>query len=314
MVYIGRRLLLVVPTVLGIVLGVFLMLHIAPGDPVDAIIETQSDYVPPERLAQIRRDLGLDRPLHEQFARYLVRVLRGDLGVSYRTRQPVIDDVTRNFMPTVHLGIASMVVAILIGVPAGAISALKRNTLVDYLTLTGAMVGLSAPGFWVGILLLYVFAFRLGWFPIVGAGAGGVGSTLYHLVLPAIVVGASLGALIARLTRSAMLETLGQDFVRTAWAKGLPQRTVVVKHVLRNAAIPLVAAAGTMFAYLLTGAVVVEMVFARRGLGWLMVTAVNSRDFQLTQALMLVFGTAIVMMNAVTDLLMMVIDPRISYQ
>lgn len=308
----GRRLLLLIPTLLGILLGVFLMLHLAPGDPVDAIIDTQAQYVPPERLEQIRKDLGLDRPLPVQFLRYLGQALRGDFGISYRTKQPVVDDIYRNFMPTVYLGATGMFVAILIGVPAGLISALKRNTTMDYLTLTAAMVGLSAPAFWLGILLLYVFAFRLHWFPIVGGDD--LWSMLTHLVLPATVVGLGLAALIARLTRSATLETLGQDYVRTARAKGLAERIVVLKHVLRNAAIPVTAAAGTMFANLLTGAVVVEIVFSRRGLGWLMITAINSRDFQLTQLLILVFGTAIVLVNLATDLLLTVLDPRASYQ
>ncbi len=309
---VGHRLLLLVPTLLGILLGVFLMLHLAPGDPVDAIIDTQAAYVPPERLEQIRKDLGLDRPIYEQFLRFVGQAVRGDFGTSYRTKQPVIEDINRNFMPTVYLGLAGMFIAVLIGVPAGLISAVKRNTIVDYLSLTGAMLGLSAPAFWIGIILLYVFAFRLHWFPIFGGTQPGAG--LVQLVLPATVVGLGLAALIARLTRSATLETLGQDYVRTARAKGLRERIVVVKHVLRNAAIPVTAAAGTMFANLLTGAVVVEIVFARRGLGWLMITAINSRDFQLTQVLVLVFGTAIVLVNLLTDLLLTVLDPRTSYQ
>jgi peptide/nickel transport system permease protein len=214
----------------------------------------------------------------------------------------------------VHLALAGVVVALLIGLPAGIISAVRRNTAADYLTLSVAVIGLSAPSFWIGILLLYVFSFRLRWFPILGGGDGTLASTMVHLVLPAVVVGASLGALIARLTRSAMLEALNQDYVRTARAKGLPGRLVVIRHVLRNAGITLVAAASTMFAYLLTGSVVVEIVFSRKGLGQLMITAITGRDFPLAQALILVFGTVIVVVNLFTDIAMSFLDPRVSYQ
>ncbi|HET8678658.1 MAG TPA: ABC transporter permease, partial [bacterium] len=196
----------------------------------------------------------------------------------------------------------------------GIISAVKRNTPVDYVTLSAAIIGLSAPSFWIGILLLYVFSFRLRWLPIMGGGDGSLASTMLHLVLPAIVVGAGLGALIARLTRSAMLEAMNQDYVRTAHAKGLSARNVIIKHILRNAGVTLLAAASTMFAYLLTGSVVVEIVFSRKGLGQLMITAISGRDFPLAQALILVFGTVIVGVNLFTDLVMGFLDPRVSYQ
>jgi ABC-type dipeptide/oligopeptide/nickel transport system permease component len=314
--YVTERVLLLIPTLLGILIGVFLMLHAAPGDPVEALMDIQTELIPKEQIEQIRRDLGLDRPLYEQYLKYVGRVVRGDLGTSFRTQLPILDDIKLNFMATVHLALGGLAVALLIGLPAGIISAVRRNTIADYLTLSVAVVGLSAPSFWIGILLLYVFSFRLRWFPILagGGGDGSLASTMVHLVLPAIVVGASLGALIARLTRSAMLEALNQDYVRTARAKGLPGRTVVAKHVLRNAGITLVAAASTMFAYLLTGSVVVEIVFSRKGLGQLMITAITGRDFPLAQALILVFGTVIVVVNLFTDIAMTFLDPRVSYQ
>jgi ABC-type dipeptide/oligopeptide/nickel transport system permease component len=312
--FIVERLLLLIPTLLGILLGVFLLLHLAPGDPVEALADTQSEFIPKEQLERIRKDLGLDRPLYVQYARYVARVVRGDLGTSFRTRLPVLDDIKAGLPPTLQLALAGMVVALLIGLPAGIVSALKRNTAADYASLSLAMIGLSAPSFWTGLLLLYVFAFRLRWFPLMGGGDGSLPSMIVHLALPALVVGAGLGALLARLTRSAVLEVLGQDYVRTAQAKGLPGRRVIVKHVLRNAAITLVAAASTMFAYLLTGAVVVEIVFSRRGLGWLMINAITGRDFPLAQGLILVFGTIIVLANLITDLVMGYLDPRVSYQ
>jgi peptide/nickel transport system permease protein len=314
MKFVLERLLLLIPTLLGILLGVFLLLHLAPGDPVEVLVDTQSELIPKEQLERIRHDLGLDRPLYEQYFKYVGRVLRGDLGTSFRTRLPVLDDIRLGIIPTMQLAVAGMIVAVTVGLSAGIVSALKRNTAADYATLSLAMVGLSAPSFWTGLLLLYVFSFRLRWFPLIGQGDGSFASTTLHLILPAIVVGASLGALLARLTRSAMLEVLGQDYVRTAQAKGLPGRDVVSKHVLRNAAITLVAAASTMFAYLLTGAVVVEIVFSRRGLGWLMINAITGRDFPLAQGLILVFGTIIVLANLVTDLFLGYLDPRVSYQ
>jgi ABC-type dipeptide/oligopeptide/nickel transport system permease component len=312
--FVAERLLLLIPTLLGILLGVFLLLHLAPGDPVEIMADTQAELIPQEQLERIRKDLGLDRPLYEQYVKYVGRVLRGDLGTSFRTRLPVMDDIRLGIVPTLQLAFAGMAVALVIGLSAGIVSAIKRNTLADYATLSLAMIGLSAPSFWTGLLLLYLFAFRIRWFPLMGGGDGSFASTAIHLVLPAIVVGAGLGALLARLTRSAMLEVLGEDYVRTARAKGLPGRLVVSKHVLRNAAITLVAAASTMFAYLLTGAVVVEIVFSRRGLGWLMINAITGRDFPLAQGLILVFGTIIVLANLVTDLLMGYLDPRVSYQ
>lgn len=312
--FVVERLLLLIPTLLGILLGVFLLLHLAPGDPVEVLADTQSELIPKEQLERIRKDLGLDRPLYEQYLRYVGRVLRGDLGTSFHTRLPVLDDIKLGVVPTVQLSLAGMVVALMIGLPSGIVSALKRNTAADYASLSVAMVGLSAPSFWTGLLLLYVFSFRLRWFPLMGGGDGSFWSVIVHLVLPALVVGASLGALLARLTRSAMLEVLEQDYVRTARAKGLPGQTVIVKHVLRNAAITLVAAASTMFAYLLTGAVVVEIVFSRRGLGWLMINAITGRDFPLAQGLILAFGTIVVLANLATDLFLGYLDPRVSYQ
>lgn len=312
--YAAQRVLLLIPTLLGILLGVFLMLHAAPGDPVEALVDLQAQLIPQEQLDRIRKDLGLDRPLYEQYVRYVARVVRGDLGVSFRTRLPIVDDIRLNLMTTVYLALAGFTVALLIGVPAGIVSAIRRNTAADYATLSVAIVGLSAPSFWTGTLLLYAFSFRLRWFPLLGAGDGTLLSTLRHLVLPALVVGLSLGALIARLTRSAMLEALTQDHVRTARAKGLSGSTVVFKHVFKNASITLVAAASTLFAYLLTGSVVVEIVFARRGLGQLMIHAISGRDFPLAQALMLVFGTVIVVVNLFTDLALGLLDPRVSYR
>jgi ABC-type dipeptide/oligopeptide/nickel transport system permease component len=312
--YVIRRLLFLIPTLFGMLLAVFMLLHITPGDPVELLLDTDVEYVPQEYVDRLRKEFGLDRPLYEQFLRYAGRVLQGDLGTSYRSNLSVTEHIRINMMPTLHLALGGIVVAILIGLPVGVISALKQNTVTDYIVLTLAMVGLTAPSFFLGILSLYIFAFRLPWFPMMGDGSGSLTSVLKHLALPMFVIGFRASALLARLTRSAMLETLNQDYVRTAYSKGLPAKVVILRHVLRNAAIPVVAAAGTMFANLLTGAVVIEMVFSRRGLGRLMIGGINGRDFPLVQGLILVFGTIIIVASLLPDLLIGVFDPRVSYE
>ena len=313
--YVARRLLFLFPTLLGMLIVVFMLLHITPGDPVEMLLDTDREFIPQEQIEAIRKDLGLDRPLHEQFLKYLGKVVQGDLGTSYRSKRPVLEHVKSNIVQTGQLALAGIFMAILIGVPAGIISAVKPNTIIDYVTLTVSMIGLCAPTFWLGILALYVFAFKFPVFPMMGDGTGtGPLSVLRYLVLPATVIGAHSAALLGRLTRSAMLDALNQDYIRTAYSKGLSTRVVVVRHALRNAAIPVTAAAGTMFAYLLTGSVVIEMVFSRKGLGWLMVTAINGRDFPLVQGLILVFGSIIILSNLVTDLVIGAIDPRVSHE
>jgi ABC-type dipeptide/oligopeptide/nickel transport system permease component len=311
--YILQRLLLLIPTLFGILLGVFLMLHLAPGDPVDMLVDFDRDVVSEEQLDLIREQLGLNRPLYIQFFDYVYGVLQGDLGTSYRTKLPVTEEIVPNVMPTLQLALAGISVAIVIGVPAGIIAAFRPNTILDYFTLTASMVGLSAPNFWLGILFIYVFAFQLSLFPMIGEGSGSPQVILHHLVLPALVIGLSGAALLARLTRSAMLDILGEDFIRTAYAKGLRERVVLFTHSLRNAAIPIVAAAGTMFAFQLTGSVVVETVFSRRGLGRLVVFSIYNRDFPMVQGLILLFGFTIAIVNLFSDILIGLLDPRVSY-
>jgi peptide/nickel transport system permease protein len=312
--YVVRRLLFLFPTLIGMLVVVFMLIHITPGDPVELLLDTDKEFIPREQIEAMRKTLGLDRPLYEQFFMYASKVVQGDLGTSYRSRRPVLEHVQKNVVPTAQLALAGIAMAILIGVPAGIISAVKPNTVIDYVTLTMSMIGLCAPSFWLGILALYIFAFKWPVLPMMGDGAGSAVSVLKHLILPATVIGAHSAALLARLTRSALLDALNQDYVRTAHSKGLAPRVVVVRHALRNAAIPVTAAAGTMFAYLLTGSVVIEMVFSRRGLGWLMITAINGRDFPLVQGLILVFGTIIILANLATDLFVGTIDPRVSHE
>jgi peptide/nickel transport system permease protein len=288
------------------------IIHLAPGDPVDLLYDLDRRSVSPEQLQEIRRSLGLDRPLLHQFATYLGRVARGDLGTSISARQPVASEIARNAPSTLRLAVAGVLVASAIGIPAGMLAALRRNTWIDHAALAAAITGIAAPNFWIGILLIYVFGFVLGWLPIAGSQLG-ASDSLSVLVLPGITVGAAAAALLARLTRSAVLEVLRQEYVRTAWAKGLRPRRVVWLHVMRNAAIPIVTALGLSFAGLMGGSVIVELVFSRRGLGWLLVGAVNNRDYTLLQGLILIYGIAIVLINLGIDLLYGLLDPRVRY-
>lgn len=310
--HVVKRLALLVPTVLVMVFGVFLALHAAPGDPVDLLFDFERRTVTPEVRQQIRRELGLDRPILVQYLAYVGRVARGDLGASLVTRQPVAVEIAGNVPGTVRLAIAALIVTAAIGIPAGMAAAVRRNTWIDHAALTGSVVGLAAPNFWIGLLLIYVFGYLLGWLPIVGTETGAA-DTLKGLILPGVTVGAAGAALLARLTRSSVLEVLRNDYVRTAWAKGLRRRRVIWLHVMRNAAIPIVTALGLTFANLLGGAVIVELVFSRRGLGWLLVGAINNRDFMLLQGLILVYGVALVLVNLGVDLLYGLLDPRVRY-
>jgi peptide/nickel transport system permease protein len=310
--YVIKRLGLLVPTVLAMVFLAFVIIHLAPGDPVDLLHDVDRRSVSPEQLQEIRRSLGLDRPLVSQFLTYLSRVTRGDLGMSISARQPVASEIARNAPATVRLAFAGVLVAALIGIPAGMLAALYRNTWIDHAALAAAILGIAAPNFWIGILLIYVFGFVLGWLPISGSQINAP-DTVALLILPGLTVGAAASALLARLTRSAVLEVLRQEYVRTAWAKGLRPRRVIALHVMRNAAIPVVTALGLSFAGLMGGSVVVELVFSRRGLGWLLVGAVNNRDYTLLQGLILMYGVAVVLINLGIDLLYGLLDPRVRY-
>lgn len=311
--YFTHRVLATLPTLLGVVTFAFLLIHIAPGDPAELML---GDYagVSPQVLRDMRARLGVDQPLPVQYARYLGQVLTGDLGRSFRTNQPVLSEIAAQAPYTLVLAVAGILLAILVGIPAGIISGVRRNSAVDYATMTVSMIWLSSPSFWFAILLIYVLAFRLGWFPIFGAGIwGDWKSMLVHLVLPAAVIGVRSAALIARMTRSALLEVLNQDFIRTARAKGLDRYRVVLRHAMRNAAIPVVTIVGLDVAYLLGGAVVVETVFARPGLGKLVVDAIYARDYPMVQGALMGFALAIVLVNLLVDLSYAAIDPRIRY-
>jgi len=311
-VFVLRRLVATLPTLIGAITFAFILIRIAPGDPARLILG--DEYQNSAALLQVRAKLGLDRPVIVQYVDYVSDMLRGNFGESFRTGQGVLPEIWSQVPGTVTLAFAGVFVAVLIGVPVGALAALRRNTWVDYVSLTAAMLALAAPSFWFGILLIYVFAFLLGWFPIFGAGQpDSVLSMTHALVLPAIAIGARSAALVARMARSSLLEVLNQDYIRTARAKGVSQPGVVRRHALRNALIPVLTIIGIDIAYLLGGAVVIETVFARPGLGKLLVDAIYTRDYPVVQGTILVFSLGIVLVNVLVDLVYGLVEPRIRY-
>jgi ABC-type dipeptide/oligopeptide/nickel transport system permease component len=303
--YILRRLIQAIPVLVGISLFTFLMVHLTPGDPV--YIFAGDKPLTPERAEQIRKQWGLDRPLWEQYVDYMGGVLTGDLGKGLHSQRPVWDTIQEAIWPTIQLTLAGLFVAILLGISLGILAALFHNSWIDTGAMVVALVGVSTPIFYLGLLLLFAFSFEFHFFPATGTGGW------QHLVLPAIAVGFASSAFIARLVRSSMLEVLHQDYVVTARAKGLVERVVVLRHALKNALIPVVTYLGIQLAGLLTGAVVTEQVFSRPGLGRVAVTAINSRDFPLIQGTVLITAVIYVVVSLLVDLSYAVIDPRIRY-
>jgi peptide/nickel transport system permease protein len=302
--YTVRRLLIAFPSVMGVLIIVFLMVRLAPGDPA---VFLAGEFAPPETIAAMRTRFGLDQPYHIQFGLYVGSLVQGDLGRSTRTQRLVIDDLRQFFPNTLELAMGAMLIALLIGIPAGVIAALRQNTLTDLLVTIGSLIGVSMPVFWFGLLAMLYFSVQLGWFPVAGRG------TLAHLVLPAVSLGLGSMAIIARMTRSSMLEVLGLDYVRTARAKGLPTARVVAKHALRNALIPVVTVGGLQFGQLLSGAVLTETVFAWPGIGRLLVDSIRARDYPVVQGSVLLIAVTFILINIAVDLIYGFIDPRIRY-
>jgi peptide/nickel transport system permease protein len=307
-----RRLLLVSPVLLGVSIVVFAVLHLSPGDPAEIMLGPQATH---DDITRLRTELGLDEPLHVQYARWMGRVLQGDLGRSLWMKRPVLGEVLRRFQATVVLAASALLLSTLGGIALGVLSAARRNSLIDRLSALASLFGASMPSFWLGIVLMVIFALWLGWLPASGMfapyGGGGAGDLLSHLVLPTITLAAASLTIIARLTRSTMLEVLGQDYVRTARAKGVRESFVVVRHALRNALIPTVTVVGVQAGYLLGGAVLTETVFAWPGVGTLMVQGILARDFPLVQGCVLVIALGFVLVNLAVDVLYAALDPRI---
>jgi peptide/nickel transport system permease protein/oligopeptide transport system permease protein len=303
--YLFRRVLVAVPTLLGVATVVFSLLRMLPGDPATLIAGPTAT---PESIANIRRQLGLNLPLWQQYLSFLGRLPRGDLGISTRTGAPVVQEILTRVPYTVELAVTSLVLAIALGVAAGVIAATRRNTPVDLALSGSAVFGVSMPVYWLGLMLIIVFAVRFRALPAAGADQMPV-----SLVLPAVTLALASMGLVARQTRSAMLEVLGQDFVRTARAKGAGRRTVLVRHALRNALLPIVTTIGIQFGTLLGGAVLTETVFAWPGVGRLLVDSIFSRDYPVVQGVVLLISVTFIAINLLTDLTYAYVDPRIRY-
>jgi peptide/nickel transport system permease protein len=313
--YLARRLLLAIPVLIGVSIVVFMVLHLSPGDPAEIMLGSAATK---EDLAKLRADLGLNESLPLQYARWINHVVRGDLGRSIWMRRPVLPDVLDRFRATLILTGTALLISTVAGVTLGVLAATRPHSWLDRLSGVAALFGASMPVFWLGIVLMVIFSLQLGWLPASGMwapyGGGDARDLLAHLVLPAVTLAAASVTIIARLTRSTMLEVLGQDYIRTARAKGLVERLVVTRHGLRNALIPIVTVVGVQAGYLLGGAVLTETVFAWPGVGTLMVQGILARDFPLVQGCVLVIALSFVVINLAVDLLYAWIDPRIRYE
>jgi ABC-type dipeptide/oligopeptide/nickel transport system permease component len=298
----ARRLILSVPTLAGVLVVVFLLLYVAPGDPVQAMVGERADAA---TMARLRAELKLDAPLPVQFANYAGNILRGDLGRSYITNRPIITDIAERFPRTMLLAGAAMLLATLTGVTIGVLAAVRPNGWFDRLALASTYLGISFPVYWIGLLLILLFAVTLRWLPASGYGR------VEFLVLPALALGSRSIAYLARVTRSSMLEVLGADFVRTARAKGLTERAVVVRHALRNALIPVVTVIGLDFGAYLTGSILTETIFSWPGIGRYVVMAISRRDLPAVQGSVLFLSLVFVLVNLLTDIAYRKVDPRV---
>jgi peptide/nickel transport system permease protein len=303
--YVVRRVLVAIPTLLGVATVVFSMLRLLPGDPASIIAGPTAT---PEAITNIRHQLGLDLPLWEQYVSFLGRLLRGDLGISTRTGAPVVQEIFARAPYTAELAVISLALAVAVGITAGVIAATRHNGATDLGISGSAVFGVSMPVYWLGLMLIIVFAVRLRVLPAAGADRG-----VLSIILPAITLALFSMGLVARQTRSAMLEVLGQDFVRTARAKGAPRSAVLIRHALRNALLPVVTTIGLQFGTLLGGAVLTETVFAWPGVGRLLVDSIGSRDYPVVQGVVLLLSVTFIVINLLTDLIYAYVDPRIRY-
>lgn len=302
--YLVKRLLLAIPVLVVTAFLVFAALHLSPGDPVDVIV---GPIAPQSVRDRVRAQLGLDRPLPVQFLIYMGNVARGNLGQSILNRKPVLDIIVEKLPVTAELGLATFVLTYLLAVPLGVVAALYRNSVYDWFSMIVALIGVSMPGFWLGLILIYLFSVTVRILPPTGYGG------VQYLVLPALALALPSVGRVARITRSSMLEVVGQDYIRTARAKGLSERLVVIRHALRNALIPIISLMGLDLGYIVGGAVVIESIFARAGIGLTMLRAIYSRDFPVLQGCMFVLALAIIVGNIISDLCYVIVDPRIRH-
>jgi peptide/nickel transport system permease protein len=303
--FLARRVILTIPVLLGVATLVFSLIHLIPGDPAQAML---GEAASPQDIAELRQRLGLDRPLLEQYGAFLKGAVKGDLGTSLRTSQPVTTMIAERMPATFELALAAMAFAILVAMPLGIAAAVSRGAAVDHLAMTVALMGISIPNFWLGPLLAIVFAVELGWLPVSGRG------TWAHLLLPAISLGAALAAILARMTRATLLEELREPYVQAARARGSSRLRAVVRHAFRNSLIPVVTLIGLQFGAVLTGAVITETIFAWPGIGRLLIQSIGFRDYPIVQGCILLIAITYVGVNLLTDLVYGVLDPRIRYE
>lgn len=300
--YVLNRILQAVPTLLLISFLTFIMGVLAPGDPIRMILGERSD---PQAVAQVKHELGLDRPWYEQYGRFVWNAVKGDFGISLYNRRPVGDILRESFPATATLAVLAILLAATVGVPAGIVSAVWHNRIPDRLSMLGVVLGISVPNFVLATLLILLFSVQLGWLPVAGWGAP------EHLILPVIVLAARPSASIARFTRTSMLDVLQQDYIRTARAKGVPERAVILRHALPNALLPVFTVVGNAFGYLLTGSFIVETVFAIPGVGYKSIEAILRRDYPVIQATTLLFAFLFIVVNLVVDIIYTYLDPRV---
>lgn len=304
--YVFRRLLLMIPVILGVTFIIFSMMYFTPGDPARIIL---GESAKAEDVARLRDELGLNDPYFVQFGNYVKKaVLEQDIGNSYATKRPVVTEITDRFPTTLKLAALSIIIAVAIGIPVGILSATKQYSIFDNVSMVLALMGMSMPNFWQGLLLILFFSVYLGWLPSSGF------SSFKHMILPAVTIGTSTIAVIARMTRSSMLEVIRQDYIRTARAKGQVESKVINHHALKNALIPIITVVGIQFGYLLSGAVLTESIFAVPGVGRLMVTSIKERDFPVVQGSVLFIAVAFSLVNLMVDILYAFVDPRIRSQ
>jgi glutathione transport system permease protein len=303
--YLIKRLLGTIPVVLMVTLAVFAFVHLLPGDPARLVAGPEATA---QDVAAVRTSLGLDKPLPQQFLTYITNTIQGDLGMSLKTRRSVAEEIGMRLMPTVWLTVFAMIWAVALGLLIGVVSAVRRGRWPDYLGMIVAVSGISFPPFWLGLLMINLFSVHLGWLP-----TGGYGSW-QHFVMPSFTLGLGVAAVMARFTRSAFIEIAREDYVRTARAKGVPERKVIWRHSLRNALIPIITMVGLQFGFLLGGSIVVESVFAWPGVGRLLVDSVSYRDYPVIQALVLMFSLQFIFINLLVDVLYVFANPEIRYK
>jgi peptide/nickel transport system permease protein len=316
--YLLRRLAISIPVLIGITLATYIIVNLAPGDPVTALISPEAAAsLGPDWIAQQREQLGLNKPLPVRYVLWMRELAHGNLGFSAQDRQPIANKIAERLWPTLRLMSAALILALLISVPVGVLSALKQYSILDYVVTIAGFAAISVPSFFLGLIGIYIFALKLGWLPTSGLATVGkqhsIGDSLRHLILPALVLGLAQAAPLIRYVRSSMLEVIRQDYVNVARAKGLPERAVIYRHALRNALIPLVTVVALTLPLLLGGTVIIEQIFQWPGMGTLAITAVKGRDYPVIMAINLITALMILVSNLIADLLYAIIDPRIKY-